>query len=115
VRGERACSQAGTRRQKRRSREAYLIRQLIYVDIRASLASWATRRTGRNKAFIVNIGIALLFTSDFFGVRARYFVSVGPPVFLFDDPGPRPRSEHGVLAAGRQCISAHYPKITIIL
>lgn len=97
MRGERACSpgrDAPGRAGKSAvcSRHTSYIRQLIYVDIRARATRRDTIRAGRNKAFMVNMRIALPFTSDLFRARAHYFVNVGLLHWRRDDLGPRART-----------------------
>jgi len=87
----------------------YLICQLIYVDIRASLGR---RDASRNKAFMEytdRVAFYIRFLRCSRVLLCRCWTAT------LTVRQSEPRSEHGVPAAGRQCISAHYPKITIIL
>lgn len=98
----------------RGGKSAIRMGHISYVNLFTLTYARVSRRTDRNKAFMVDMRIALPFISDFFAALASGTLSVlGRYIDAATIPGPRPK--HGVPAAGRQCISAHYPKITIIL
>lgn len=93
----------------------------VDVSYTSTYLRWHAReyrtQAARNKAFMVNMRQdRVVFISDFIPARARVHTHITLSVLVRYVESTIPvATEHGMPAAGRQCISAHYPKITIIL